>query len=248
MPPTRAKKALKSERVLRQQAEMDNLVLRQQLESQQGIKAPLPWSISATWDWLCPCGNQVYAGRRHCPLCQTPRHQGCTMTGFVRGVMQSNPGALKAQIRQREVPGYVTRVSHASKSPLSSLNPEAIVCGGYASTLQPRPATWADVARRANDVGRSGNQHKDARPNSAPIVSAPTEAATAADRVLQEEDDQDIADAPVNPSIPEDMDYDSVKKLLFDTIGRWSGESRGTVTRCQPSKLKNSWWTSTLLP
>ena len=170
------------------------------------------------------------------------------MTGFVRGVTQSNPGALKAQIRRREVPGYVARVSHASKSPLSSLNPEAIVGGGYASTLQHRPATWADDARRANDVGRSGNQHKDARPNSAPIVCAPTEAATAVERALQEEDDQDIADAPVNPAIPEDMDYDSVKKLLFRydrTLERRVKRHRNEMSAVE---AQNSWWTSTLLP
>ena len=93
---TASQKTLKGERLLRQQAELDNVILRQQLESNQGMKGPLFRAASVSWDWLCPCGNQCYAGRRHGLLCQNPRRDGCTLTGFVRGVLQTSPNVAKA--------------------------------------------------------------------------------------------------------------------------------------------------------
>ena len=101
-----AQKTLKGERLLRQQAELDNAQRRQQLENSRGIKGPLFRAVSASRDWLRPCGNQCYAGRRHCPMCQLPRNDGYTLTGFVRGVLQTSPNAVKVQALQREVLGY----------------------------------------------------------------------------------------------------------------------------------------------
>ena len=163
-----AQKSLKNEQLLRQQTEIDNMALRLQLERSQGVKAPLGRSVSMMWDWLCPCGNQCYAGRRQCLMCQGPRSNGYTLTGFVRGTLQSNQEAVQAQAMQMQVLGFqVGRVSRVGQpkqantnfdnninNPNSSSSIGTKVGGGYAPTQLTEPASWADVARRATAVDR----------------------------------------------------------------------------------------------
>ena len=100
------------------------------------------------WDGLCPCGNQCYAGRRQCLMCQGPRSNGYTLTGFVRGTLQSNQEAVQAQAMQKQVPGFqVGRVSRVGQpkqantnfdnninNPNSSSSIGTKVGGGYAPT------------------------------------------------------------------------------------------------------------------
>ena len=65
------------------------------------------------------------------------------------------------------------------------------------------------MARRANDVGRTASLQK-----GTPKDSTPIETTTISEKLAQEEDTQANADIPVNPSIPEDMDYSTVKREL----------------------------------
>ena len=75
--------------------------------------------------------------------------------------------------------------------------------------MQP-PLTWADIARRANDVEPTVNPQTDLRPQGNPI-----EATTVSEQVPQEEEAQDHAELLANPTLHEDMDYEAIRNMIL---------------------------------
>ena len=109
-----------TERHLREDAEARNLVLETQIKAlTERPPAPRP-GISTHWDWRCGCGRLVYAGRRNCDICGCSRaYSGTTVTGSVRGVLQTSQAASTAIVRQQRVPGLppATYVAAAARAP-----------------------------------------------------------------------------------------------------------------------------------
>ena len=100
------------------------------------------------------------------------RGNGYTVTGFVRGTLQSNQVVVQAQAMQMQVLGFqVGRVSRVRQPKLANTNfdnninnPNSSssigteVGAGHAPTQSTEPASWADVARRAVAVDRKTGQ------------------------------------------------------------------------------------------
>ena len=95
-----------SERHMREDAEARNAMLQDQIRVlTEKPPAPRP-GISTIWDWRCSCGRLVYAGKRSCDICGAARaYSGTTVTGSLRGVLQTTQVATTALGRQQRVPG-----------------------------------------------------------------------------------------------------------------------------------------------
>ena len=209
-----------AERELREKAELDVLLLQCELDRRQHEKPPLCRLATAQWDWRCRCGNLVWAGRKHCLMCNSARAQGgYTMTGSVKGEFQSTSAVLHARGNQRLVPG--DGLQHASGKSRGQPNlPHASAKrGGSGDTTHreasQRPSTFLEAARMAMVA-----------PNSA-AVSNP-----AAQLLHEENDIQEADEIDVDPTIPEDVSYDDIRRSLrkFESVLQRGTKRHGNKT------------------
>ena len=133
------------EQKLRDQLELDMLLLRRQIDAQSGQRPPIVRPMTQKWDWACPCNNTVWTPKKYCPLCILSRRCGSAIIGSCRGVTPLTPHAQKAREAQRCVPGYFPQSIGAAQE-------LAIERGGRGHALHGHPQSWADVVRRAAPV------------------------------------------------------------------------------------------------
>ena len=137
-----------TEKHFREDAEARNRVLEGQLQALTA-RAPVPRpGISTHWDWQCSCGRLVYSGKRSCDICGCSRaFSGTTVTGSVRGVLQTSQGASTAIARQQRVPG----MAPASYAAVARAPPRAQSAAperrGEQPTLQQQARATPEPAR-----------------------------------------------------------------------------------------------------
>ena len=194
---------MKMERRLGEAAEVDALYLRRAVESPACQLRPYFRPATLKWDWLCPCGNLVWAPKSSCPMCSMPRRYGTTAVGSTRGSMPSSAMAVKAREQQRFVLGFGASQPHQLTSPAADAAVKHhSVGGGYAWALGK--GTWADVVRSI----ANGNAPTAV---TTPVVPLAPAHALIADNEVNENDE--MFDGS-NMTVPEDLDYDSIRRLL----------------------------------
>ena len=205
-----------AERHLREDAEARNRELESQLrELHQRPPAPRP-GISTHWDWRCSCGRLVFSGKRFCDICGCTRaFSGTTVTGSVRGVMQTTQAAVAAVSRQQRVPG-LHRPTYAAAARASPPVQPAVAAS---RTKEPLPKqqplrTGNDAARGDRDERRQALQA--AKPEEKEASGRAKDIPTSAGQLLNAEnaDDDNEADEQTNF---EDADADP-KVLRFRHI------------------------------
>ena len=214
MPPRKANRRAQAERELREKAELDVLMLQRELDRRAEQRPPLYRADIVQWDWRCRCGNVVWSGRRFCPMCNATRSQGgYTITGSAKGSFQSTPAVLMARENQRQVPGYGFQIASASKRGRSDrLLVDQTKKGVGGNTVpQQRPTSFLEAAQTAT-VAASNSTPMVVHDAAAPATLAPLtkEAVEQLNDDLQPVDE----DQGLDPTIPEDLDYDGVRRSL----------------------------------
>ena len=100
--PNQKRKQRVQQRELQQQVE-EIEQLRSQLVARSGhAAAPNSRPATAQWDWNCGCGVFTFAGRTRCynVRCNRLRFDGVTISGSVRGQLQTSIAAVDAHAKQ----------------------------------------------------------------------------------------------------------------------------------------------------
>ena len=199
---------------------------------------PFPRLATAGWDWHCYCGRLNYCGRPKCFGCPGVRKDGATLVGSLRGVPQATPVARLAVAAQDRVPKSqplqpTTRVQQPPAATLAATTTAQRAAATTAPTKRILHKTSAAAAATAvaRDPAAAGGGYASALiantksstsvPAATPKENISGEAQSASATIQTDKQAQMQADAPEeldidpDPTIPEDLGYDEIRKKLL---------------------------------
>ena len=200
----------RAERQLREKAELDVLLLQRELDLRQNERPPLCRPETAQWDWRCRCGNLVWAGRKHCLMCNSSRAGGYTVTGSTKGQFLTTPAVVVARENQRVVPGYGFQSAGALVRGAPPPTNSGVGGNTTRSADSHRPATFLEAAKRAQATTLSGAETRQVLE---PEIAAPQPHHHHL-QTHDKDDDREAEDEAIDPTLLEEMGYEEVRRAL----------------------------------